>query len=128
MKNKKTSINISKKAASDQIFATLFFIAAFAIIVAVLLYSNSLNNPIKQEISSLHIKLDDEENFANLMQSFTDYTNSQTMTDLLVGSIITNQYLKFDAILIAKLQRDYSKEIYWEYEILKIAKGEKFDA
>ncbi len=127
MKNKKISIINSNKAALDQIFATVLFIAAFSIIVAIFLYSNNLTSPIKQEISSLHIKLNDEENFVNLMSSYIDDTHSQTMADLLVESIVINNFSKFDERISAKLERDYSKDIYWEYEVIKINGIEKFD-
>ena len=117
----------SRTGAADQIFATVFFIAAFALIAAGFLHFNSLSNPIQQDITALHIKLDDEENYANLMQSYTDNTNSETMSNLLIESIVANQFLKFDTVLSAKMQRDYPKGTYWEYGIFKIKQNDKFD-
>ncbi len=116
----------NKTAAVDQIFATILFIVAFAIIVVGFLHFGNLGNPIQQDITALHIKLDDEENFANLMQSYTDYTNSQTMTDLLVESITTNEYSKFDTVMSTKMQRDFS-ENYWRWVIYTSELGEKLE-
>src|SRR3989344_396827 len=120
------TLKMNKKGAMDQVFATIFFIVVFALIVSVFLYANNLNNPIEQEITSLHIKLDDEENFANLMNSYSDNANSKTMTDLLSESIVLNQFSKFDSIMEEKLIRDYSEK-YWRWVIYTSDLGEKFE-
>ena len=124
--NKNKLRKLNKRAALDQIVATVFFIAAFALIVSVFFFTTN-SNPVEQKVDAIHIKLDDEESFSNLMQSYTDATNSETMTDLIVQSLVINQYSRFDTVLSAKMRRDYDKGIYWEYAVFKIDKNTKYD-